>query len=289
LGIKLTPEFVFDQNPMLGSIPFDITRMGLVSGIELDPLGKSESIYDAQIQPGTADVKVGGKLVHGDEGLMAKAGNLAQDVGGNLGAKLGKTDAAAAGRFNGRLGALRTAGVLDANNPSAADRGYYQTDTGQIVLDTQKKRLTVITPLTEAAVFDTLEPISLSSLKIDSIDTPALVSVSAMDGKPLQSSKRMLVIVATDARNSNMQFADAGETTLSSLGKLPVLMRTAIVKLTLANANAAQLKVYSDTLAGKRGDAIAVQHDGSSITFTLDTSKLSHGPTTYFEIVGGDQ
>jgi len=86
-----------------------------------------------------------------------------------------------------------------------------------------------------------------------------------------------------------MQFSDADDTTLSSLGKLPVLMQTAVVKLTLSNANAAQLKVYSDTLAGRRGDAIAVLHDGSSITFTLDTTKRSHGPTTYFEIVGGGQ
>ncbi|HEX8957361.1 MAG TPA: hypothetical protein VF798_13860 [Burkholderiaceae bacterium] len=288
LGIKLTPEFVFDQNPMLGNIPFDITRMGLVSGIALDPLGKLETAgaYDAQIAPGSADVKVAGKTVHGDEGLMSKAAKL---VGGNIGTQAGKVDAVAAGRFNGRVGALRTAGVLDADNPSAADRGYYQTDTGQIVLDTQRKRLTVVTPRTEAAVFDTLEPITLSNLKIDSADTPALVSVSAMDGNPLQTSKRMLVVLATDARNSNMQFADANETTLVALGKLPVLMQTAAVKLTLANANAAKLKVYSDTLAGKRGDQIAVQHDSGSITFTLDTSKLSHGPTTYFEIVGGDQ
>ena len=289
LGIKLSPEFAFDQNGIYSDMPFDLSRMGLVSAIALDPSGKLESSYDAQIQPGSVDVKVGGKLVHGDESLMAKAGNVARDVGGNVGAQLGKSDAVAAGRFNGRINALRAAGLEDASNPSAMDRGYYQSDTGQIVLDTRKKRLTVVTPRTEAAVFDTLEPIVLPSLKIDSADTAALVSVSSMDGNPLQSSKRMLVIVATDARNSNMQFSDANETTLAALGKLPVQMQTVTVKLTLTNANAAQLKVYSDTLAGKRGDAIAVDHAAGSITFTLDTSKLSHGPTTYFEIVGGDQ
>lgn len=288
LGIKLTPEFVFDQSSMLSNMPFDISRTGLVSGIELDPLGKLESAgdYDAQIQPGSVDVKVAGKTVQGDESLMAKAASF---VGGNAGAQLGKTDPVAAGRFNGRVGALRKAGVLDANNASAADRGYYQTDTGQIVLDTQKKRLTVITPRTEAAVFDGTDPIALANLKIDSTDNPALVSVSSMDGNPLSSSKRMLVILATDARNSNMQFADAAETTLTALGKLPVVIQTATVKLTLANSNAAQLKVYSDTLAGKRGDAIAVEHAANSISFTLDTSRLSHGPTTYFEIVGTDK
>ena len=293
LGIKLSPEFVFDQNGIYSDMPFDLSRMGLVSAIALDPSGKLESSYDAQIQPGSVDVKVGGKLVHGDESLATKAGNLAREYGGNLGgnvgAQLGKSDAVAAGRFNGRIGALRSAGVEDANNPSAMDRGYYQSDTGQIVLDTQKRRLTVVTPRTEAAVFDTLEPIGLSSLKIDSADTAALVSVSSMDGNPLQSSKRMLVIVATDARNSNMQFSDANETSLAALGKLPVQIQTATVKLTLSNTNAAQLKVYSDTLAGKRGDAIAVEHGTGSITFTLDTSKLSHGPTTYFEIVEGGQ
>jgi hypothetical protein len=57
------------------------------------------------------------------------------------------------------------------------------------------------------------------------------------------------------------------------------------VTLTLTNVNAARLKVYSNTLRGSRGDAIPATVSGSSITFTLDNAKLSHGPTTYFEVV----
>jgi hypothetical protein len=96
----------------------------------------------------------------------------------------------------------------------------------------------------------------------------------------------MLVIFATDARNSGMRFSDSAETTLLDLGKKPVLIKTAKIKLKLKNVYAANLKVFSSTLRGKRGDVIPLTHEADSISFELDTVKLSHGPTTYFEITG---
>jgi len=191
-------------------------------------------------------------------------------------------------RWVSRVDALRKNGLLGKDNMTDPVEGIYQSDTRQIVMDSQRKRLTVITPNTEAVVFDMPEPITLNNLQIEQADSPALVSVSSMDGQPLQASKRMLVILATDARNSGMRFSDAAETTLLDLGKKPVLIRTAVVKLKLKTQNAAQLKVFSNTLRGKRGDAIPVVQEADGISFILDTAKLSHGPTTYFEITGQD-
>ncbi|HEY8024408.1 MAG TPA: hypothetical protein VIF60_07575 [Burkholderiaceae bacterium] len=288
LGVKLDPHFAYDDNPLLGSIPFDIARAGLVSGIGIDEQGRLEGSgkYEAQIQPGSVDLKVAGKgLVAGDQGMLGKLDSVAQQFAGRLGAKAAKNEALSATRFDGRAGAMRSAGLLPANNATSASDGIYQTDTGEVILDSQHKRMTVVTPRTEAVVFDDPQAIALDRLIVEQSDGPALVSISAMDGAPLQSSGRMLLIVATDARNSGMQFADAAETTLQKLGKLPVQMRTIVVKLKLRNTNAAHLKVFSDTLRGARGDAIAVTHDADSISFVLDTSKLSHGPTTYFEVV----
>jgi hypothetical protein len=145
--------------------------------------------------------------------------------------------------------------------------------------------MTVVTPQTEAAVFDVLESVPLTNVRIDNPTGPALLSVSAMDGVSLNKSKRMLVVLATDARNTGMTFSDPGaDTTLKTLGSGPVTIQAVSVQVKLLNVNAATLKVYSNKLTGARGDLIPVKREAGGISFTLDTSTLSHGPTTYFEI-----
>jgi hypothetical protein len=133
-------------------------------------------------------------------------------------------------------------------------------------------------------VFDTPEAITLGKLSVSEADGPALVAVSAVDQQPLASSRRLLVVLASDARNSNMRFSDGAETTLADLGTGPVLLEARRVRLTLRTSQAASLRVYAVNLRGQRGDAIAVQRSGDSISFLLDTATLKQGPTTYFEI-----
>ena len=293
LGIKLTPQYVFNENAFLGNFPGDVSRTALVTGIGLDWQENEarSSRYDAQIEPGNSAIKLSGKptgMTSGESGIAQKVDALARKYAGKLGPKVSKTRFVVDERWAGRVAAMRKTGLLPGDNQTDASAGIYQTDTGQVVLDSQEKRLTVITPNTEAVVFDAPEPIGLENLKLEYADGPALVSVSSMDGQPLPSSKRMLVVLATDARNSGMRFDDAAETTLQDLGKKPVLMRTAVVKLKLKNQYGPQLKVFSNTLRGKRGDAIPVTVEADGISFMLDTGKLSHGPTTYFEITGQD-
>jgi len=214
---------------------------------------------------------------------------LAQKYGGKLGPKISKTAFVVDQRWAGRVDAMQKAGLIPANNLTNAEAGIYQSDTGQIVLNSQQKSLTLVTPNTEAMVFDALTPMQLPHLAVEQADAPALLSVSSMDGQPLQTSQRMLLIVATDARNSDMRFMDAAETTLKDLGKKPILMRVAKFKLNFKNTHAASLKVYSTTLRGQRGDAIPVTQNADGLTVMLDTAKLNHGPTTYFEIVSQER
>ncbi len=287
VGIKLMPKFVFYENAHLGNIPGDLSRLSLVTGIGLDWQGRMEGKYNTQMSPGSSSLILLGKPVaqgSDRQSLVARVDALASKYTGKLGVKIGKTSFVVDDRWVSRVDALRKNGLLGKDNITDPKEGIFQTDTEQVVMDSQRKRLTVVTPNTEAVVFDTPEPIALDNLTVEQADGPALVSVSSMDGKPLQASKRMLVILATDARNSSMRFADAAETTLLDLGKKPVLIKTAKIRLNLKNQNAAQLKVFSNTLRGKRGDVIPLTQEADSISFVLDTSKLSHGPTTYFEI-----
>ncbi|MGZ5050859.1 MAG: hypothetical protein ACXWF8_04395 [Methylobacter sp.] len=290
VGIKLTPEFAFDDNAFYGGIPSDIGHLALVTGVGLDWQEKPapSGLYEFQVDPGNSRVKALGKTINNDDDEPTVADKVHRFIGkhGNkLVSKIGKSGPIVEERWQDRVESMQKVGLLDAKNRTGSANGVYQSDTGQIVLDRPRKRLTVITPATEAVVFDRPGAVELGNLTVQQADGPALVSVSAMDRQPLPSSKRMLLVLATDARNTGMSFADSAETKLKTLGKTPVLMRAAKVKLKFKSKHADRLQVYSNTLRGKRGDAIPVNRDGDSIGFVLDTAKLSHGPTTYFEIV----
>lgn len=288
VGVKLSEDYVYNQSAFLGNMPADISRIALVTGLGLDWQNRAPAnAYDASVEVGSNAVKLTGKSISASStsSLVEKVDRLAQKYAGKLGPKISKTAIVVDQRWAGRVDAMQKAGLISANNLTNPEAGIYQSDTGQILLNSQQKNLAITTPNTEAVVFDTLTPIQLPHLVVEQADAPALISVSSMDGQPLQASKRMLLIVATDARNSDMRFMDEAETTLKALGKKPVLMRVAKFKLNLKNTNAATLKVYSTTLGGQRGDAIPVAQDVDGLTVMLDTGKLKHGPTTYFEVV----
>jgi hypothetical protein len=187
-------------------------------------------------------------------------------------------------RWAARVQNLREAKLLNANNLTNPEAGIYQSDTSEILLDALQKRMVVITPKTEAVVFDEPAAIHLNQLSVMSASGAALIAVSAMDGQELANSKRMLIVLSTDARNSDMRFSDASETILQDLGKLPVVIKAEKVKLAIKTPYKNQLKVFSTNLRGQRQDVIAVKSTDSGIEFELDISQLSHGATTYFEV-----
>lgn len=125
------------------------------------------------------------------------------------------------------LASLKEAGLLPENNRTDPARGIFQSDTGELLLDKENRRLTLSTPHTEAAAFATLEsPVDLGTVRIEKAETGALFAVSALDGAAsLAMSRRMLLIFATDAHNTNMRFRDRDEKVIEDFGTLPVLIR----------------------------------------------------------------
>lgn len=300
LGVKFGPVDAFEKSAHLGNTPSDISKLSLVTGVGLDwqgqglALSKSKPIaYDGQMdfnQQGFALINNGVKQPDTSKASLGiKLDGLVKKYAGNLAYKINKVGLIADERWSARVQNLRDVHWLNDANLTNVETGVYQTDTNEMTLDSAQKRMVVITSKTEAVVFDKPESIQLKQLKILEADSAALVAVSAMDGQMLQNSQRMLVVIATDARNSNMRFADAAETKLTSMGSNPVILKTTKIKLSLQNSNAKNLKVFSTNLRGQRQDVIPVAltstiQKNDSIEFTLDTNTLSHGPTTYFEI-----
>lgn len=177
------------------------------------------------------------------------------------------------------LEALRRSGKLAAENRTNPSLGRYESDTGEIVLDRQEGQLRVSTPRTEAAAFSSLRaPVDLGVMRIEQADGNALVSASVLDGAPsLEQSRRILLIFATDARNSGMRFRDADEKVIEDFGRLPVLIRKA--RVTIDFERQGRWRISPVGLDGKIHTAFASGNGAVAFDLSNDTPQ---GPTTFF-------
>ncbi|HKO89398.1 MAG TPA: hypothetical protein VJU83_12895 [Burkholderiales bacterium] len=191
-----------------------------------------------------------------------------------------------------------------------SDVEHYVSDTGEIVTHIEQAdgaepiyQMRVRTPRTEAYVFQAHSPPAGRKgdrLIIENADTDALVSLSSLDktkpdgsgGESLTQSDRLLLIVATDALNSNAVFSNDNRERLIEMGDLPVRLEAISLQLSLRLTPHAQYVVYPLNLNGDRRPAanggfqtIATQPlgDGSGFMLHIDTAALG-APTTFFEL-----
>jgi hypothetical protein len=179
--------------------------------------------------------------------------------------------------------------ILGPRNRSSAD-GVYQSDTEQLLLDSGRKRLSVITPRTEAVVFDQPEAIALQQLRIEQADGPALVAASAMDGQPLAASGRILLIHGH--RRPQHRHA-LQRRRRNHAGREPApsrcCCRPAACELRLEQQpRPARRRCTRSTCAASAATRLRSSATPAASASRLDTGALSQGPTTYFEITSKD-
>ncbi len=184
-------------------------------------------------------------------------------------------------QWKDNLSTLKISGILFRNEEPTEE---FISSTGEIFLNPSMKMLKVITNKTEAIVYDRLNsPEYLNKLTILKASGESVLSVSSIDNAFLKDSKRMLVIFATDARNSSSQISTDGRR-LIKLGKLPVQIKSQSVVFSLETNNASRINFYVLNLRGKRVGSLPVQRKSNEIIVNIDLFKLKNGPTTFFEL-----
>lgn len=262
IDIRLSKEYVFDEQHGIGRLSSKLSKLALLTGVGVT-WEQSKRAADLTIVP---------------EDNRPTAAKKAVDILGQW-IGLGSKD------WSELLGELKQHGILTADNLSNSE-DILQSDTGEIVLDNAAKTLRVETPKTEAVTFADNLPPALAHLKITAAGSPGLLAVSALDAGDLSTSKRLLLIYATDARNSGMSFADAQAEELKEFGTLPVLMKAGQISFELKHDNPQGLKLYALHLNGARAEQLPLAiKDKQLMEVNLNLSNLQH-PTTYFELVG---
>ena len=188
---------------------------------------------------------------------------------------------------------LRELNVLPPGNKTDAAAGIFESDTGQVTLDTASGgEMQVRTPRLECGVLKKHSMMKLDALTINRCSVPAAVSMISIDGThDLRNARRLLLVFSTDARNTGMKFASAKESELTEWGTFPVLARTGRLAISLERATPAEtVTAYALKLNGERAGTVPVDSDGARLFLDIDTAGLDQsGATPFFEIVIGDK
>lgn len=253
IAFEINPATAFASPEALGSYSDDVSKLGLVSALGTVVTGNARSdprrLLATVTEPGGR-----GTL---DAPSFEETPDLPQRI---LAADILNTD-----RFD----------------PAA---GRYRSDTGELDLDVPGGRFSVLTPRTE--VFMLTKPDTAAGpILLARTDGPAMVSVSAMDGQPLATSRRLLVLHLTDVQNTGARFRDETRKILEDWGSAPLLVRRGTAELTLRLALPADAapRAWRLSPSGQRLGEIPVQFDAAGLRFTAHATSPD-GPALAYEI-----
>ena len=133
--------------------------------------------------------------------------------------------------------------------PPEIQKGIFRSLTGEIEVNRQEHRFSVVTPNSEAFSLQAQGRGSGRFLTVQNRKVPGLFFASSLTAEPLQKSERILLLHLTQVRNTGMRFRDDTCTLLEEYGRLPLLLRRAEAVVTL-NASAGRL--YACSNGGKR-------------------------------------
>ncbi len=179
--------------------------------------------------------------------------------------------------------ALRERGLLAEENVTDSSRSIYESETGEILLDGEEATLRVDTPRTVGAFSVDPGRVSVGPLKVGLGKWGGAVWASSLDGEPIASSGRMLLVHVTDVQNSGARFADQKRRVLEAWGELPYLARRGRARVDLATDRADELHVWALDMSGRRVAEVESTCEGGRICFVADTRGPA-GACFYYEI-----
>lgn len=215
-----------------------------------------------------------------------------------IGSQSVENGAAISGRFDGVMAAdAPGAAILNGNAfippaelPALVRRnqaGEVVSDTGEIRFNNQLGYLKVVTPRTECLLSYPDRDLGGASLAIRNSSTFASVSASAMDGRPLAGSRRVLVLHLTNVLNSNIKFSTPEMRRVEDWGNLPHLVRAGSVEVSLKNANP-DLTLYAVDCSGKRIREVRAAYRDGAYQFTAAIGRAGEEPVMAYELAAAE-
>lgn len=259
--LGLNPQRVFGDGNAWGQVPENLSRLALAVATGLDLSAGSPRLMSGQEIYFPLDTQ--------PDGWVEKAANGALRHGILVG--------------RDPVRRLRSSGLLSRNNQTDYSEGLIESDTGQLVFDAPRKKLSIETQRT--VVFTQRSGSARAGgVELTALSSPATIAVGALDDRGIGQSRRLLVWVLTDAINTGMEFDDRDRTTLKTLGRFPPRIRGVTGQLAIKHSEARALKVWAIDQAGRRVDEIPARVRGGVLRFSIKNVVPEFGPVTYFEV-----
>jgi hypothetical protein len=260
IDIPLSRDLALDNPDM--AISGDQTRLGLLTGLAVAVEGRKSSV------PATMQMPLGDGTKTIDKAFYSTVVD------------------SQSGTFADAVSKLRTKGILTQNNQTDAKQKIYESETGEILLDASSKRLTVRSPKLAGICADKFEgPQKAGKMTVEKSTVSASITIASRDGKALEQSSRLLLVIATDARNSGESYEDADGVVMRKFGSPPVLLRTGRFTVYIErDRKAPALRAWALAMNGTRRDELPVTAVPGGIRLDVDTSALSCGATPFFEL-----
>ncbi len=144
------------------------------------------------------------------------------------------------------------------------------SDTGEITINATELMFKVVTPRTEAFVING-GSCTGSVMEVNNASIFQTIAVSALDGLPLVSSRKILCFQLTDVLNTKMKFANNKHTIVEKWGELPLLLRKGKSDISLKLAGAGSFRVNALALDGTEKEELPSIYANGTLRFTVDT------------------
>ncbi len=188
-------------------------------------------------------------------------------------------------KADGVVAELKKKGLLAKTNRTNISKGIFESSTGEIFMDTDRKFLSVNTPRLQGFCALAGTTAKTDDFSLDSISERGTVTVLSVDGKTsIRDSERLVLVYATNALNSDMEFASKNHAIRLKLGHWPPLLKTGRISFTLKNKNAEKLRLYALRFDGSRIEEIPLKKSAGTLSGTIDTVKIKEGVPFFFEL-----
>ena len=152
-------------------------------------------------------------------------------------------------------------------------------------MDIPRNYMQIDTPRLQGVCAEAGTKAKLRDFEVRNMTTRGNVALISIDGtRPIRDAKRLLLVLATNALNSNMLFEDKEMRFMLKGGKMPILLQTGRFEVAFRNGSAAKMKAYALRMNGERLAELPLKRNGNELVLSVDTAALPAGPAIYYEL-----
>lgn len=152
-----------------------------------------------------------------------------------------------------------------------------------IVIDRTRGSFAIDTPRT-AGGFAPSGALEAGAVRLDVGEVAATVWASSLDGRPIATSRRLLVTHLTDVQANGNVYADEAKTVLLKWGAYPPIARNGSARISLALENPSGYEVWGLETSGKRLERVPAEVRDGRLAFTANVAAKG-GARLLYEVV----